>query len=285
MKPKKVKIVEVGARDGLQNEDRIVKTQDKLKFIKFLSETGLTCIEATSFVSPKAIPQMFDAKEVVSGLNLDADIDYPCLVPNLKGLEAALSVGVKEISVFTATSDTFNKKNINATVEESFLRLQKVTQKAKQNNVKIRGYVSTAFGCPYDGVMSKEKLLDVTQKLFELGAYEVSIGDTIGIATPEQTDEYLKFILNYMDRHKIAMHMHDTYKRALQNIEVSLEHGISVFDSSTSGLGGCPYAEGATGNVATEDVLNLMTKHNIETGVDLAIIQKAGQFIRSIIGN
>jgi hydroxymethylglutaryl-CoA lyase len=279
-----VRIVEVGARDGLQNEDKIVPAQDKIKFIKLLSESGLKTIEATSFVSPKAIPQMADAVEVFSSLDLNNGIDYPCLVPNLKGLETALKAGVKEISLFTATSDAFTKKNINCTVDESFERMQAVVDEAKKHQLKMRGYVSTAFGCPYQGEVTKEKLLEVSKRLLDLGVYEVSIGDTIGVGKPEQMDEYLTLLCAELPVEKLAMHLHDTYHNALNNIEVSLNKGIRVFDSSTSGLGGCPYADGATGNVSTESVLELLSKLGYSTNVDMQKIKEAGSFIRSVIG-
>lgn len=282
--PKKIKIVEVGARDGLQNEKVMVSTEDKYKFIELLSLTGLKNIEVTSFVSPKAIPQMSDSRELFSKVNSSIkNINFPCLVPNLKGYESAIESGVKEIALFSATSDEFTKKNINASVEESFKRMEDIALRAKSDSIKMRGYISTAFGCPYQGEMPKEKLLEVIHRFLNLGVYEISIGDTIGVATPLQVDEYIDFVKQATDLSKVAMHFHDTRGMALSNILVSLKHGISIYDSSAGGLGGCPYAKGATGNVATEDLLYLFDSLGIEAGVDLEKLVKASTFILNII--
>jgi hydroxymethylglutaryl-CoA lyase len=283
--PKKVQIVEVGPRDGLQNEKEILDTETKLNYLIKLSDAGLTTLEVTSFVSPKAIPQMYDATELFQKISSklkgtsDKKFDLPCLVPNLKGLDKAVEIGVKNIALFTATSDEFTKKNINATVDESFERMAAIADKAKSAGIKMRGYVSTAYGCPYSGDIGVEKLLKVLERLFKLGVYEVSIGDTIGIANPKQVDEYFEPIKKNFDVDKLAMHFHDTRGLALANILVSLEHGVSVYDSSSGGLGGCPYAKGASGNVATEDVVNLMHSMGIETGVDMAKLVSASQYI------
>lgn len=278
--PKKVQIVEVGPRDGLQNEKEILDTVTKQDYILKLYEAGIKNIEVTSFVSPKAIPQMQDSgllyTEVAQKL---PSIELPCLVPNLKGLETAKSVGVKNIALFTATSDEFTKKNINATVDESFTRMEEIATEAKQAGMKMRGYVSTAYGCPYAGDVGVEKLLNVLERLFKLGVYEVSIGDTIGIANPKQVEEYFAEIKKHFDVGKLAMHFHDTRGLALANILVSLQHGVTVYDASSGGLGGCPYARGASGNVATEDVVNLMHSMGIETGIDMQKLIQASQFI------
>jgi len=286
IKVPKVKIIEVGPRDGLQNEKTIISTDDKLEFIKRLSTTGLETIEVTSFVSPKAIPQMGDSNELFERVLSDVDrsINLPCLVPNMKGYENAKSSGVKEIALFSATSDAFAKKNINCTVSESFERMKEVVQEAKKDQIRIRGYISTAFGCPYDGYMGVDKLSNVISDFFKLGVYEVSIGDTIGVATPKQVDDYLSKLKNEFDSNKLAMHFHDTRGMALSNILVSLDHDIKNYDSSVGGLGGCPYAKGATGNVATEDIIYLFDSYGIEHGVDLEKLIDAGQFILKLIG-
>ncbi len=277
-----IRIVEVGPRDGLQNEKSILATEDKFQFISALSEAGLKSIEVTSFVKAPAIPQMADAVELFTKVNNELGgkgVSFPCLVPNLKGYETARSLGVKEIAIFTATSDSFTKKNINATVDESFERMKEVCEAAKKDNVMIRGYVSTAFGCPYEGTMSVEKLISVTKKLFELGVYEVSVGDTIGVAIPQQVRGYIRALNNEFPIGKIAMHFHDTRGMALTNIYASLEEGITTFDSSAGGLGGCPYAKGATGNVATEDVWYLLHSQGLDTGIDIAKLAAASKFI------
>lgn len=276
-----IKIVEVGPRDGLQNEKSVLSTEDKLEFIKLLSQSGLQTIEITSFVKASAIPQMSDAVELFTKVKaaLGKTINLPCLVPNLKGYETAKSLGVEEIALFSATSDSFAKKNINATVNESFEKMQEVASEAKKDNVRIRGYISTAFGCPYEGRMDVEKLLSVTERFFKLGAYEVSVGDTIGVATPIQVREYIKELKKSFPVEKLAMHFHDTRGMALTNIHVSVEEGITTFDSSAGGLGGCPYAKGATGNVATEDVWYLLKSLGLETGIDIAKLAAASQFI------
>jgi hydroxymethylglutaryl-CoA lyase len=275
-----IKIVEVGPRDGLQNEKTILKTEDKLKFIELLSLSGLQTIEVTSFVKPEAIPQMADAIELFTKVkSLSSTINFPCLVPNLKGYETAKALGVKEIALFSATSDSFTKKNVNATVEETFERMQDVAAAAIKDGVRIRGYISTSFGCPYEGKMDVAKLHNVTEGFFKLGAYEVSIGDTIGVATPKQVREYIQSLKKSFQVEKMAMHFHDTRGMALTNIHVSLEEGITTFDSSAGGLGGCPYAKGATGNVATEDVWYLMQSQGLETGIDIKKLSEASKFI------
>lgn len=275
-----IRIVEVGPRDGLQNEKSIIPTEDKLKFIKLLAESGLKSVEVTSFVKAPAIPQMADAVELFTKVKEEVHgVALPCLVPNLKGYETAKSLGVKEIAIFTATSDSFTKKNINASIDESFERMKEVTDLAKKDGILVRGYVSTAFGCPYEGTMPVNKLVDVTKRLFELGVYEVSVGDTIGVATPGQVRAYLRDLKNEFSLGKLAMHFHDTRGMASTNIYVSLEEGITTFDSSAGGLGGCPYAKGATGNVATEDVWYLLHSQGLDTGIDIAKLSQASKFI------
>lgn len=277
-----IRIVEVGPRDGLQNEKTILATEDKFRFISELSDCGLKTIEVTSFVKAPAIPQMADAAELFTQVKNELDgngVTYPCLVPNIKGYETAKSLGVKEIAIFTATSDTFAKKNINATVDESFERMKEVVAEAKKDGVMVRGYVSTAFGCPYEGTMDVKKLISVTKRLFELGVYEVSVGDTIGVAIPQQVRAYIRAMKNEFSIGKLAMHFHDTRGMAPTNIYVSLEEGITTFDSSAGGLGGCPYAKGATGNVATEDVWYLLNSQGLDTGIDIAKLAAASKFI------
>ncbi len=280
----KMKIVEVGPRDGLQNEKIILSTEDKLQFITLLSETGLQNIEVTSFVKAPAIPQMTDAVELFEQVEKRlgrTGINFPCLVPNLQGYEKAKSLGVKEIALFTATSDSFTKKNVNATVEETFSRMNEVAEAARKDGIRMRGYISTAFGCPFEGRMPVEKLALVTKKFLKMGVYEVSIGDTIGVAVPNQIKDYLTILKKEFPVDKLAMHLHDTRGMALANMLVSLDLGISTFDSSAGGLGGCPYANGATGNVATEDVWYLLNSMGLETGIDLEKLVKASKFILS----
>lgn len=282
----KVKIVEVGPRDGLQNEKTILPLETKFEFIKKLTETGLTCIEITSFVKASAIPQMSDAVDLFTKIKneLPRQISYPCLVPNLKGYETAKSLGVKEIALFSATSDAFTARNINSTVDESFVKMKEVADEARKDGIKVRGYISTAFGCPYEGEEPVEKLVSVTKRFFELGVYEVSVGDTIGVARPQQVRDYLRVLTSEFDVNKLAMHFHDTRGMAMTNVLVSLEKGIRTFDSSAAGLGGCPYAKGATGNVATEDVWYLCHSMGMETGINLDKLVEAGQFILEKLG-
>jgi hydroxymethylglutaryl-CoA lyase len=279
-----IKIVEVGPRDGLQNEKSVLETKDKLQFIDLLTRTGLQTIEVTSFVKPPAIPQMADAQELfqlVKANYPNSLINFPCLVPNMHGFETALSLGVSEIALFSATSDSFSKKNVNASVDETFERIQLVAKEAKKNKIKIRGYISTAYGCPYEGKIEHKKLMSVIERFLKLGVYEVSIGDTTGVASPKQVKESLGEIKKAFGVDQIAMHFHDTRGMALTNILVSLEAGITTFDSSAGGLGGCPYAKGATGNVATEDVWYLMHSQGLKTGIDLDKLVEASSFILS----
>jgi hydroxymethylglutaryl-CoA lyase len=277
-----IKIVEVGPRDGLQNEKSVLETEDKYTFISKLTDAGLKNIEVTSFVKPSAIPQMADAVELFSKVKIKLQgkgLNFPCLVPNIKGYETAKSLGVEEIALFSATSDSFTKKNVNATVDETFERMKEVAEEAKKDGVRIRGYISTAFGCPYEGKMDVSKLMHVTKKFMEIGVYEVSVGDTIGVAVPTQVKNYIQTLKKDFPIDKLAMHFHDTRGMALTNILVSLEEGIKVFDSSAGGLGGCPYAKGATGNVATEDVWYLLQSMGLETGIDISKLAEASKFI------
>jgi hydroxymethylglutaryl-CoA lyase len=276
-----IRIVEVGPRDGLQNEKTILATEDKFRFIELLAAAGLRTIEVTSFVKAPAIPQMADAAELFAKVRreLPTGIAFPCLVPNLKGFEAARNLGVEEIAVFTATSDAFTKKNINATVDESFARISEVAEAAKRDGVRVRGYVSTAFGCPYEGAMDVKKLIAVTKRLFDLGVYEVSVGDTIGVAVPGQVRAFIRALKSEFPVGKLAMHFHDTRGLAPTNIYVSLEEEITTFDASAGGLGGCPYAKGATGNVATEDVWYLLNSLGLQTGIDVEKLAAASRFI------
>ncbi len=280
-----VSIVEVGARDGLQNEKHILSTKDKLEFIRLLSLTGLKQIEITSFVRPSAIPQMGDSIELFKEFkSLGTDLlNAPCLVPNLRGYENAKKSGVEYIALFSATSDTFTKKNINCTVNESFDRMKIVANEAKKDKKRIRGYISTAFGCPYEKDVPVKKLIETIEKMFKLGVDEVSIGDTIGIANPKQVQAFFDEIKGSFDLSKIAMHFHDTRNLALTNIYLSYENGIRTFDSSAGGLGGCPYAKGASGNVATEDVIHLFESIGVSTGVNLEKVSQATDFVLGVI--
>ncbi|MBT3586260.1 MAG: hydroxymethylglutaryl-CoA lyase [Halobacteriovoraceae bacterium] len=286
--PKKIKIVEVGPRDGLQNEKTVLKTEDKIEFIAKLTEAGMVNIEATSFVRPEKIPQMGDANKLFELLVKRIPIDnynFPCLVPNKIGLENAKKAGVREIAVFTATSDQFNMKNINASIDESFIRIEEVVKEALSYGMKVRGYVSTVFGCPYLGETSLLKMTEVTQRLFDLGAYEVSLGDTIGVGTPSQVLKVIDGLEKAnIPLETVAMHFHDTRGMALANVLTSLELGITNFDCSAGGLGGCPYAKGAIGNLATEDLVYLCHSLGIETGIDLEKLMQASLFILDKLG-
>lgn len=280
--PKKVRIVEVGPRDGLQNEKTIVSLEDKVTFIKMLAQAGLHEIEANSFVRAEKIPQMSDGMELYSALVNDGSLKNTkliSLVPNEKGLDNALSVGVKEIAVFTATSNTFNQKNINATVDESLKRIDAVMARANKEGLKTRAYISTVFGCPYEGKTSIAELKRVAYHLENLGVHEISLGDTIGVANPLQVKETIEFLRADFNLDFFAMHFHDTRGMAVANILASLEMGITSFDSSAGGLGGCPYAKGASGNVATEDLVYLFSNMGIETGIDMEKLAQASSFI------
>ena len=281
--PKAVKIVEVGPRDGLQNEKGVIPAADKIKFVDMLSDTGLKTIETTSFVNPKWVPQLADADEVYRGIQQRPGVSYPVLVPNEKGMERALACGVKEVAVFTAASESFNQKNINASIAESIERFRPVMAMAAKAGVKVRGYISTVIGCPYEGAIRPEAVARVAKELAAIGCYEISLGDTIGVGTPVKAQAMLKAAAAEVPMQRLAVHFHDTYGQAVANIHACLELGVAVVDSSTSGLGGCPYAKGATGNVATEDVLFMLTGMGIETGVDMNKLLAAGSFISGVL--
>lgn len=278
----KIKIVEVGPRDGLQNEKKIVSTADKITFIQKLIESGLKTIEVGSFVAPYKVPQMDDSAQVLKAVLNKKGITFPTLVPNLMGLDRAIEAGARDISVFTATSETFNQKNINASIDESLKRIREITRAAKK--IKVRGYISTVFGCPYEGKTSSKVLVKVMREFFSQGIYEISLGDTIGIANPLQVKKILKDLSKEFDLKKIAVHFHDTRGMALANSLVSLEMGITTFDSSSGGIGGCPYAKGATGNVATEDMVNMFESMGIKTGVNLDKLVQASGFMAGVLG-
>ncbi|XP_007257629.2 hydroxymethylglutaryl-CoA lyase, mitochondrial [Astyanax mexicanus] len=277
--PEKVKIVEVGPRDGLQNEKTLVPAEVKIRLIDMLSEAGLPVVEATSFVSPKWVPQMADQEEVMRGIHRKNGVNYPVLTPNLKGYRAAVNAGAKEVAIFGAASELFSKKNINCSVEESLQRFEEVMTAAKQDGIPVRGYVSCVLGCPYEGKVSAAKVAEVAKRLYSMGCYEISLGDTIGVGTPGGMIEMLEAVKKEVPVQALAVHCHDTYGQALANILVALQNGVSVVDSSVSGLGGCPYAQGASGNVATEDVVYMLHGLGIHTGVDLHKLMDAGSYI------
>ncbi|KAG2559904.1 hypothetical protein PVAP13_8KG011900 [Panicum virgatum] len=279
--PSFVKIVEVGPRDGLQNEKGNVPTSVKIQLIHKLVAAGLSVVEATSFVSPKWVPQLADAKEVLKGIQQMPNVRYPVLTPNLRGFEAAVAAGAKEIAVFASASESFSKSNINCTIEESLVRYRDVTAAAKKHGLLIRGYVSCVIGCPVEGAIDPSKVAYVAKELYNMGCSEISLGDTIGVGTPVAM---LEAVMSFVPVDKIAVHFHDTYGQALANILVSLQMGISIVDSSVSGLGGCPYAKGATGNVATEDVVYMLHGLGIETNVDLNKLMEAGNYISKHLG-
>ena len=274
-----VKVVEVGPRDGLQNEKVTIPTQAKIDYITALGDAGLRVIEAGAFVSPKWVPQMADSAEVYENIPKDPGVEYPVLVPNMKGLDRAIEAGVKSIAIFTAASETFNKRNINMSIDESFQNYAPVAARAISHGMRVRGYVSTAFGCPYEGEVAPEKVLEVSARLLDLGCYEVSVGDTIGVGTPMQVQGVIGILRQVIPAAKLAMHFHDTRGTALANTLASLEMGIATFDASSGGLGGCPYAPGASGNMATEDLIYLLDGMAIETGVDLRKLVAASQII------
>ncbi len=282
--PRNVKIVEVGPRDGLQNEPQQVPTATKVELIHRLADAGLRVIEATAFVSPKWVPQMADNGEVMARIERRPGISYPVLVPNEKGFEAALAAGAKEIAVFGAASETFSQKNINCTVAESLERFRPVIAKAKKADVLVRGYVSCVLGCPYQGEIAPLAVAEVAGALFDMGCYEISLGDTVGAGTPEKTKAMIEAVAKRVPLKKLAGHYHDTFGMAIANIYASLELGVAVFDASVAGLGGCPYAAGASGNVATEDVVWLLKGLNIDCGVDLARLTETGAWISQQLG-
>ncbi|MGO3423246.1 MAG: hydroxymethylglutaryl-CoA lyase [Pseudoalteromonas distincta] len=280
--PNKVRIVEVGARDGLQNE-KTVSTADKVALINALSAAGLKDIEAGAFVSPKWVPQMADSADVISALDLP-NVNLSALTPNLKGAQAAHAVGIKEFAIFTAASESFCQKNINCSIDESIERFSEVMAFAKANNIRVRGYVSCVLGCPYEGDIDPQAVLSVSQKLLDLGCYEVSLGDTIGVGTAKKVMQLIELLLTHIDKAKLAVHFHDTYGQALTNIYAALSLGIATVDAAVAGLGGCPYAKGASGNVATEDVVYLLQGLGIEHSIDLQRLSDAGWEITKALG-
>jgi hydroxymethylglutaryl-CoA lyase len=281
--PASVRIVEVGPRDGLQNEKGEVPTAVKLELIARLVDAGLAAVEATAFVSPKWIPQMADHTEVLEGIRRKPGVADPVLTPNLKGYEAARAAGATEVAVFGAASEAFSKKNINCSIAESLERFRPVVEKARNEGVKVRGYLSCVLGCPYEGEVKPQKVAEVAAALYAMGCYEVSLGDTIGVGTPGKTRDMIQACLAHVPAAKLAGHYHDTYGQALANIYASLELGVATFDSSVAGLGGCPYAKGASGNVATEDVVYLLHGLGIRTGVDLDKLVDTGVWISSVL--
>src|SRR5579864_7544236 len=285
--PRSVRVVEVGPRDGLQNEKALVPTEQKIRFIEMLAEAGLPVVEATSFVSPRAIPQLSDAGEVMAGLTRLSRTSYPVLVPNLKGMERAIAAGVRSIAVFTAASESFTRHNINASIAESLANFRPVVALAQQEGIPVRGYISTVFGCPYEGAVSPRQVLNVAQALLEMGINELSLGDTIGVATPNQVVDVLGLLLTdgAIPVERLAVHFHDTRGTALANVLVALQMGIHIVDSSAGGLGGCPYAPGAAGNLATEDLLYMLHGMGIHTGVDLEKVVDATRFIAPLLGH
>lgn len=277
--PNRVTVVEVGPRDGLQNEGANIPTAVKVAFVNALSEAGLPVIEVTSFVRPDAIPQLADAEDVMRAIERRPGVRYPVLVPNLRGFERAVSAGVHEIAVFTAASETFAQHNINATIAESLERFKPVIEGAKTQQMRVRAYVSTCFGCPYEGEVKPQAVLDVARRLVDLGVDEISLGDTIGVATPRQVADLCQLVLRRIDSGRLALHFHDTRGTALANVVAGLQSGIAIFDASAGGLGGCPYAPGAAGNLATEDLIYMLDGMGIGTGVDLDRVVQASLLI------
>ncbi|MDH0747704.1 hydroxymethylglutaryl-CoA lyase [Pseudomonas sp. GD03842] len=282
--PQRVRLVEVGPRDGLQNEARPLSVEDKIRLVDDLADAGLSFIEVGSFVSPKWVPQMAGSADVFAGIQRKDGVTYSALTPNLRGFEDALAVGVKEVAVFAAASEAFSQRNINCSISESLDRFLPIMEAARLHGMPVRGYVSCVLGCPYEGHVAPKQVAAVARELFSMGCYEVSLGDTIGTGTPGATRALIDAVAAFIPRGKLAGHFHDTYGQALANIYASLLEGLHVFDSSVAGLGGCPYAKGATGNVATEDVLYLLNGLGIDTGVDLERLIRAGQRISDVLG-
>ena len=282
--PGRVRIVEVGPRDGLQNEPRTVPTAAKIELIDRLADAGLPAIEATAFVSPKWVPQMADNAQVMAGIRRRAGVSYPVLVPNMQGFHAAAAAGATEIAVFGAASESFSRKNINCSIAESLVRFEPVATAALARGIRVRGYISCVAGCPYEGEVATAAVAAVAAKLHAMGCYEISLGDTIGVGTPGKIQAMIKAVAEYVPRERLAVHLHDTYGQALANIYASLELGIAVVDSSVAGLGGCPYAKGASGNVATEDVVYMLNGLDIACGVDLDKLATAGRYICNELG-
>jgi len=282
--PRHVKLVEVGPRDGLQNEPSPIETRAKVDLINRLSRTGLRTIEATSFVSPKWVPQLADAEEVFKQITRREGVVYPVLVPNMSGLERALSVGAEEIAVFTTVSETFSQKNTNCSIAESIERFKPMIVRAHAESLRVRAYISCVLGCPYEGAIDPMRVAELAQQLYERGCYEISLGDTIGVGTPRQAVAMVASVAAFVPIEHLAVHFHDTRGQALANILACLPLGVSIVDASVSGLGGCPYANGATGNVATEDVVYMLQGMDIETGVDLGKLIETSIFISNQLG-
>jgi hydroxymethylglutaryl-CoA lyase len=284
MLPKSVKIVEVGPRDGLQNEQGLVPLTAKVALVEQLADAGCTVIETGSFVSPKWVPQMADSAAVFKKIKRQNHVRYTALTPNLRGLEAAIEAKVDEVAIFGAASEAFSQKNINCSIAESLARFLPVIELAQKHQLPVRGYVSCVLGCPYEGDVSPQKVAEVSQQLMNMGCYEISLGDTIGSGTPVKTQLMLDAVLDFIPKNKLAVHFHDTYGQALANILIALQQGISVVDSAVSGLGGCPYAKGASGNVATEDLVYMLNGMNIETGINLERLIQAGLNMMQALG-
>ena len=282
--PAKVRLVEVGPRDGLQNEANPISVADKVRLVDDLTDAGLSYVEVGSFVSPKWVPQMAGSADVFAGIRQKAGVTYAALAPNLRGFEDALGAGVKEVAVFSAASEAFSQRNINCSITESLQRFVPIMDAARQHGVRVRGYVSCVLGCPYEGNVDAAQVAAVARELYEMGCYEVSLGDTIGTGTPGATRHLFNVVGAQVPRPQLAGHFHDTYGQALANVYASLLEGINVFDSSVAGLGGCPYAKGASGNVASEDVLYMLQGLGIDTGIDLDKLIAAGQRISSVLG-
>ncbi|WP_028920256.1 hydroxymethylglutaryl-CoA lyase [Pseudoxanthomonas suwonensis] len=279
-----VRIVEVGPRDGLQNEPAMVATTDKIELVDRLSATGLRSIEATSFVSPKWVPQLADAAEVMAGIQRRPGVSYPVLVPNEQGYERARAAGADEVAVFTAASEAFNRRNTNASIDESIARFEPVMARARADGVRVRGYVSTVLGCPYQGEVPLEDVVRVARRLHELGCYEISLGDTIGVGTPRKARAMLQAVAAEVPMQALAVHFHDTYGQALANVAACVEEGVRVADSAVAGTGGCPYARGASGNVASEDLVYMLHGMGIDTGIDLDALADTGRWLATRLG-
>ena len=282
--PSHVRIVEVGPRDGLQNEPGAISTEAKIAFIEKLADSGLQAIESASFVSPKWVPQMAASDQVMRGIRRLPGVSYPVLTPNLKGFEAALAAGAEEVAIFGAASQSFSKKNINCSIEESLARFEPVCAAAREADVRVRGYVSCVLGCPYEGEIDPQVVADVSARLLRMGCYEISLGDTIGAGTPGRAVQMIDAVTAQVPVERLAAHFHDTYGQALANLYAVLQRGVAVVDSAVSGLGGCPYASGASGNLATEDLLYMLDGLGIETGVDMDRLLDAGEYICGVLG-
>ena len=282
--PERAKIVEVGPRDGLQNEALTVPAPVKVRLIEMLADAGLAAVESGAFVSPKWVPQMADSGEVLQRIEKKPGVTYPVLVPNLKGLELALEAGVEEIALFAAATETFSQKNTNCSIAESIERFESVIERARAENLRIRGYISCVLGCPYEGEVSFDTVAMIARKLDDAGCFEISLGDTIGVGTPGKARELIERVGRDVPVARLAAHFHDTYGQALANIHAVMQSGIAVVDSSVAGLGGCPYAKGATGNVATEDVVYMLDGMGIETGIDMGKLLEAGRYISDFLG-